>query len=157
LIRIFLNSNGRNSGSPNIRDPPDFSNESRAGDLGGRNLLFRSRSLRFIRQIKRISEQIDIRSLKRFECLDTQLASHRTCLESWMSSYRLQVSISNTHHGTRFRIAGDFGCHIDDDDQFDSRIGQPAIHGETLVDGLKQAEILVHGSVRSSGLENVET
>lgn len=118
--------------------------------------MFRSRSLRFIWQIKWIPQQVDIRSLKRFECLD-KVSPSTACFETFMSSYRLQVGISNTHHGARFRIAGDFGCHVDDDDKFDAGIGQPAVHGETLVDGLQQAEVLVHGFVRSSSLENVET
>jgi hypothetical protein len=70
-IWVFLDSNGRNSWSPNIRDSPDLPNEYRTGDLGGWNFLFRSRSLRFVRQVKWIPEQVDICNLKRFECLNT--------------------------------------------------------------------------------------
>lgn len=72
----------------------------------------------------------------------------------------LQVGVPDAHDGwepslvfVRGRRAAH---HVDHDDELDAGVGQPTVGGETLVDGLEKAQILIEGLRSGPDVEDVE-
>lgn len=73
--------------------------------------------------------------------------------------YRFQIRISYPN-SCRILAVQDVGrpsFHIYDNDEFDTRIGEPPIHGQPLVNSLQKSEVLICSLVREASFEDVKT
>ena len=77
------------------------------------------------------------------------------CSESW-----LQLSISQTVDGLcsipLVLLINWPSHHIDDNDELDTRVGEPAISSKTLVNGMEKTQVLIKSFGSGSDVEDVE-
>ena len=70
--------------------------------------------------------------------------------------FKICIAQSNCYGGFDVQGVRWAALHVDDNDELDARVGQPAVHGQALVDCLEQAEVLVDGLVREACFKDVQ-
>lgn len=73
-------------------------------------------------------------------------------------AYRLHVRISQPNGGCWFMIKriSWLSFHVHYYDELDASVGEPAVHGQPLINSLQQSKILVCRLMRQTSLEDVQ-
>lgn len=144
------------AGKPSQPYPLNFLYELRTFDL--ETSALRPSRIMFIRHIERIPQKSNISRLQRLERLATTQISNRPHLRKEIKTYRHQVTPpqSQPSDPPSFRIRRCAPFHVDNNHEFDSRVGQPAVHGVAFVQGVEQAKVMPDGFRGHAGFEDVQ-